>query len=170
MPTDPTFSVGIIPPPPMPIPRAPRLHWGWALAINVLTRSLFAIVWLVVQANWVRRVRGRSNAFRWAIAHLCAFPVLIIILGLALFVPAKDDSASQGLIFACGMVAFSGFWVATVFTLRSELKQSPIGIPLSGVMTLLFGPIYFQYFLHDFDPNSSSLIANGVLGLSQPQE
>jgi hypothetical protein len=126
------------------------------------------MVWLLVQANWVRRVRGRSAAFRLAIAHASAIPALIFVLIVAQFLGAKDGSALLGIITIGGMVAFFGLWVTTVFTLRSELEQSPIGLSLSGVMTLLFGPIYFQYFLHNFDQSANQRPINGVLGLSQP--
>jgi len=68
-----------------------------------------------------------------------------------------------------GVVMAIALWVATVFTLRSELSQAPIDIPLGGVMTFFFGPIYFQYFLHDYETGyGGKRAADGILGLSQP--
>jgi hypothetical protein len=161
------FSVSMTPPPPVPIPRAPSLHWGWVLALNVLTRNLFAIVWLIVQANWVRKVRGRSTAFRLAIAHLCFMPALFLFMTIMQILGIRDGSTLFGVIFILGLLTFFGLWVATVFTLRSELSESPINLRLSGVMSLLFGPIYFQYFLHDLDANGSQRRIDCVLGLAR---
>src|SRR6185312_14481945 len=31
----------------------PGLHWGWVLALGILTRWLFCIIWGFVQASWV---------------------------------------------------------------------------------------------------------------------
>ena len=37
-----------------------------------------------------------------------------------------------------------------IFNRRERWKQTPIDIPLSGVMTFFFAPIYFQYHLFDY--------------------
>jgi hypothetical protein len=167
MPADPYLSLNKVPPPPLPLPHAPRLHWGFVLALNIVTRSLFAIIWLIVQANWVRKVRGKSMAFRLAIAHLCCFPALFVMMAIAQFFGIREDSTLLGVIFICGLLSFFGLWIATVFTLRDELSEDPINLQLGGVMTLLFGPVYFQYYLHDFEANSNNQRIDGVLGLSQ---
>jgi hypothetical protein len=152
-------------------PSPPRLHWGWVLGLNLITRNLFGIVWLIVQANWVRKVRGKSTAFVLAIVHCCFFPALILIGFVGGMLGATENSSWLNVVDAIGVLGFLVLWFATVFTLRSELLESPINIPLSGAMTFFFGPLYFQYHLHDYElgdgggPAPNRLVG---LGLSQP--
>jgi len=82
---------------------------------------------------------------------------------------ATEDSSWLNVVIAVGVLGIVVLWIATVFTLRAELSESPIDIPLGGVMTFLFGPIYFQYFLHDYETGyGGKRAADGILGLSQP--
>jgi hypothetical protein len=153
------------------IPRPPGLHWGWVLALNIITVSFFGIVWLLVQSIWVRRVRGRSTAFIWAILHAAFVPLLFVsIIGVAIVMGATGNAAGyDDFVHDVDLpirLAIAVLYLCTVFTLKSELEAEPIGIPLSGVMTFFFGPIYFQYFLHDWDRETPS--GYGTLNLSQP--
>jgi hypothetical protein len=153
----------------LPRPSPPRLHWGWVLALNILTRGFFGFVWLIVQANWVRKVRGESIAFALAIVHLLFYPGLFAMAFIAGMMGATKGSPLVTAMIVVGVVTAIALWVATVFRLRSELSQDPIDIPLGGVMTFLFGPIYFQYFLHDYETGyGGKRAADGILGLSQP--
>ncbi len=168
-----SYGAGAIPPPmllsELPRPSPPRLHWGWVLVLDFLTRSLFGVVWLVVQANWVRKVRGHSTAFILSIIHMLFYPGLFAMAFTAGMMGAIDGSPLVTAITVVGSVTAVVLWVATVFTLRSELSASPIDIPLGGVMTFFFGPLYFQYFLHDYETGyGGKRAADGILGLSQP--
>jgi hypothetical protein len=150
-------------------PSPPRLHWGWVLALNALTFSLFSMVWLVVQANWVRKVRGRSTAFPLSIVHASILPIFLCVG----FVGGMLDWSDSALNMLTTVVRLALFvlWIATVFTLCDELTNSPIEIPLGGVMTFFFGPIYFQFHLHDYElGDGGGPAANRIvgLGLSQP--
>jgi hypothetical protein len=155
---------------PPALPPPPRLHWGWVLAINALTRGLFGIVWLLIQANWVRKVRGTSRAYVWAIVHAAYLPVgflAMILVGFAIGL-SHPDNTTGAIQVATGVfvVGFLVLYFCTVFTLRSELEEDPIGIPLGGGMTFFFGTIYFQYHLRDYAGPAE--FGTGVLGLSQP--
>lgn len=140
------------------IPMPPRLHWGWVLALSLLTRGFFGEIWLVVQANWIRRMTGRSEARTWAILNLCAIPLLVLVaivfgvmLGYQGFALSGDQRPWRALQALVGLSIFA-VHVITVFKMRAELEGSPIGIPLGGVMTFFFGALYFQYFLRDWVP------------------
>jgi hypothetical protein len=141
MDTSSPYGAGAIPPP-MYEPRQPsppRLHWGWVLGLDLLTRNLFGGVWLVVQANWVRKVRGKSTAFVLAIVNCCIFPTLILIGFVGGMMGATEDSSWLNIVIVIGGLGFLVLWFASVFTLRSELSEGPIDIPLSGAMTFFFG-------------------------------
>ena len=144
----------------VPMPR--RLHWGWVLALSILTRSFFGDIWLVVQSNWIERVTGRSEARKWAIINLCAIPLLFVgalafglTAGAQGFALANDRQPLLALQAVVGIIILA-LHVITVLKVRTALEEEPIGIPLGVVMTLFFGPVYFQYFLRDWMPISYS--------------
>lgn len=167
----PHYAYPSAPPVARVLPDPPRLHWGWVLALNIITRGLFGAVWFVVQANWVRKVRGRSTAFVWSIIHICIFPAIFfmaILTGLAIALMHQQDAGPPligGLMVFC-FLSIMVLYTVTAFMLRSELQAEPIGIPLSGVMTFFFGPIYFQYHLRDFTWDMSNPVVGSPLGLT----
>ncbi len=145
--------------PGMPIvPPPPRLHWGWVLVLSLLTRGLFGEIWLVVQANWIRRVTGRSEARTWAILNIGAIPLLVLVASVfgtllsSQGVALTGNQRSWPALQAFGGLSILAVHVTTVFKMRAELENAPVGIPLGGVMTFFFGPFYFQYFLRDWVP------------------
>jgi hypothetical protein len=149
------------------MPSPPRLHWGWVLGLNIVTRGIFSSVWLVVQANWVRKVQGRSTAFGLALANLCLLPFFFISGIVAALLGAANNSNVIGGLTIVAVLAVLVLYTATVFTLRSELSREPINIQLGGVLTFILGPIYIQYYLRDYEAGGSRMMA-GTLGLSEP--
>jgi hypothetical protein len=155
------------------VPPPVRLHWGWVLALSLLTRGYFNSIWMIVQANWIKRVTGREDVLWWSIANVAMLPVLVIVsimagvtMALVPHLGANDGNSSTVLVAAgaLGAVLYLAVYLKTAFTLREALELPPIGIPLGGVMTFLFSGIYFQYMLHDYvvpDPDR-------VYGTMQP--
>ncbi len=153
------------------LPPPPRLHWGIVLVLEIISVGLFDPVWLVVQANWVRRVKGKSRALPWAIAYLCALPMLfgavIFVSAAFAFVNMQPDPAIFEGISDLFRLAVIGLRLLTVFTLRNELAEEPIRVFVGGGLTFFFGAIAFQYHLHDFNfDQSAHAAADGTLGLS----
>jgi hypothetical protein len=150
----PYYAYPSAPPVVRAVPDPPRLHWGWVLLLSVITFGVFGSIWLIVQANWVRKVRGRSNALRWAIAYVSAIPALFLfavvigVVGALIHWQNVQAAVSSAAVFV--RLAVLVCWIFAIFTLSSELSEEPIGIPLVGVMTFFFGPIYFQYHLQDY--------------------
>jgi amino acid transporter len=154
-----------------PLPQPPRLHWGWVLALNIITLGIFEGVWLIVQANWVRKVRGKSRTMPWAIilaALLPGFFLFIFILGVVFAIAQISlDQSLVGILTNCFRIALVIVRLTTIYTLRNELAEEPINIQTGGVMTLFFGGIYFQYHLQDFTfDGANRSAADGTLGLS----
>lgn len=129
-------------------PDPPNLHWALVLLIGFFTCGLFWVVWLFVQAAWMRKVNPRSNAIFFYIGYV------IVSFG--------------GSFLRMGLMAASGFhnrympliipvWLITwalielgFFDMRRSMEEhfngpEPIGLSLSGVMTFFFGVFYFQY-------------------------
>lgn len=132
------------------MPQPFRLPWGLVILLSALTLGLFGAVMLVLQANWVRRIRGGWLALTFAIACAtsCIFDVAASHLPLRqLSIWAHSDY--------WGEIDFA-LWVAAVYTLRQQLMAPPIGLLLGRVLPLFIGPVYFQYFLQDFTQTNRS--------------
>ncbi|QMV17679.1 hypothetical protein GOB94_02395 [Granulicella sp. 5B5] len=145
------------------MPKPVRLHWGWLVVIELLTRGLFGPIWLIVQANWVRRVNGKSRAFVLSIVAACFVPAMILLGGIEGAVGATQEQI--GMIVGFATIVYVVLYLWTIFQLRSELEAEPIGIPLGGGMTFFFSVIYFQYHLYDYDVEEKH-VPEGSLGLS----
>ena len=167
---DPSYPVYPPVPPPVSVaPRPPRLHWGWVLGLNIITVGFFGMVWMFVQAIWTRRVTGRNKAFKWTLAYLLYIPAIFFVAVLVGLAAMNSSTPVESLETPFQVFARLGgivLYLFAAFTLKQELEWEPIGIPLGGVMTFLFAPVYFQYFLHDYRKAPS--FGEGTLNLSQP--
>jgi hypothetical protein len=131
------------------------MHWAMLIILCALTGGVFGAVWLIVQANWTRQMRGRGVALFFAIVN-CAFTVIATVVQLAQWMKWTTFSFNDywdGLILA--------LWIACVYTLRDELRSEPIGLPLGRFMPYLFGPVYFQYHLMTYGSNSAAVGSAG---------
>jgi hypothetical protein len=136
-------------------PAPPRLHWGIVFALSIVTIGIFGMIWMVVQANWVRKVTKNSKPFAWCLAYLLSYPLLIlgaVALGAILGLTHRVDLAHElsGTITLVVRLVMLVLYVAAAFTLKGALEERPIDIPLGGVMTFLLAPTYFQYHLFDY--------------------
>jgi hypothetical protein len=118
----------------------PNLHWGVLLAIGILTCQIFTVIWLFVQAAWVRKVRPNNRAVFYLIGYLVMF-------FLAGFIEAEGEPTPVTIVLQLGGIVL--YFVA-VFSMRRDLEdyyntEENIGLSLSGVMTFFFAPYYFQY-------------------------
>jgi preprotein translocase subunit SecY len=150
----PFYAYPSAPPVVRAVPDPPRLHWGWVLLLWVVTFGIFGSVWLIVQSNWVRKVRGHSRTLPWAIAYTSVLPVLflfaIVMAVLEVLLSLQNIPAIVGLVIEWAQITLFLLWLVTIFMLSNELSAEPIGIPLSGLGTFFFGPVYFQYHLHNY--------------------
>ncbi len=142
------------------------MHWTLLLILSIalgyFVGSLVVDAWLVLQANWIRRASGRTLGLRLALWGLATdFPSLIGTLAAKIpLVRAHVGEASAHITLGSRHVILGllGFWdiamvvlyLATVFVMRSDMEDEPIGLSLGGVMTFFFGPYYFQYWLQDY--------------------
>ena len=123
-----------------PVP--PGLHWALVLFLSLITFSIFAVVWMFVEASFARRLRTKSR------------PLLFYGLGFTLtFVGALSTDSSDPKIFSTlTQLAGSVLFICGHFSLKHALEDyynrvEKIGLQLSGVMTFFFNVIYFQYHL-----------------------
>lgn len=114
----------------------------------------------MVQGGWVARVRGKSKGRTFAISWLVFLCFMFFAgIGIGILQMAGQRSMASALNGILQIISFV-LYLATVFTIKKELEESPIAIPLGGVMTFFFGPMYFQYHLQDYDTVAQPLEAS----------
>lgn len=138
------------------LPAPPRLHWGWVFGLSVATLGLFGTVWMVVVGWWIKKATGHAAAFWWSLAYMLVIPfafVLALAGGVWARMAGGSIAATVFTATASDVTRLFSFvlYVVAAFGIRQDLEGAPIDIPLSGVMTFLFAPIYFQYHLHDYN-------------------
>jgi NADH:ubiquinone oxidoreductase subunit 6 (subunit J) len=133
-------------------PDPPNLHWALVLLIGCFC-GLFLIVWMFVQAAWMRKVNPRSKALTYYIVAMVVY-VLMFVAFVAMAVSSNNGNGtpSGGLLALCGLLFLAYFvlFLIAIFTMRSDIEQhyngpEPIGLSLSGVMTFFFNVFYFKY-------------------------
>ena len=129
-------------------PDPPNLNWIAVLAISIVTCGLFAVVWDIVQAVWMRKVNPRSNALFLYIAETA-----ISFAGTSGRMILIFSSSMHQQYFGLGGIVFL-ITITLLILARFDMRRSmeehyngpePIGLSLSGVMTFFFGSLYFQY-------------------------
>lgn len=140
-----------------PYPDPPNLHWALVLLLDVLTCSLFQMVWNIILAAWFRRVSPGSKAL---LLYIASAVLLLIQAGTAQ--TAGIMTGRHGLGHGYTITHSTGYgvyglvslvcWIVRLvarFTFRSELEQhfnavDPVGLRLNPVLTFFFGGIYLQ--------------------------
>jgi|SRR5215472_3108450 len=151
----PEYAFPSAPPVYREFPAPPRLHWGLVLLLSFVTMGFFGSIWMVVQANWVKKVTRNTKPFWWCMAYMLCLPLLFLaalVGGITAALVHRVDLAPQvgAMVVLVFRVAMIVCYLGGAFTLKGALEERPIDIPLSGVMTFFFAPIYFQYHLYDY--------------------
>lgn len=137
------------------VPLPPNLHWGIVLGITILGRFLgilgllFNWVWVMVLANWARRLSGSNKAMVMVAMYPAGFVAGLVAIGYA------AASHQEGIMFVGGVLIFGGViaYVVGVFKIREAMEdyyntRENIALSLSGVMTFFFSIIYLQYHIN----------------------
>jgi Domain of unknown function (DUF4234) len=127
------------------VPAPPRLGWGWVLLLTIITLGFFGGIWLIIQANWAKKVNPQANSMPLLIVSF-VLTVLNEIVSRVLL--ALHTSSTLGNLLSLAVFVVL---IVAVFRLRSDLQSAPIGIKLNGVMTFFFNAIYFQYHLSRYN-------------------
>jgi hypothetical protein len=139
--------------------------------LSIVTLGIFGMIWMVVQANWVKKVTRNSRPFWWCLAYLVSLPMLYL---LAITVGATGVLAHRldivhdftGIVIPLYRIGMLVLYIVAAYTLKGALEAEPIDIPLGGIMTFLFAPIYFQY--HLFDYSVEGKVGEQLSGMVEP--
>jgi len=136
-----------------PVP--PDLHWALVLLIGWFC-GFFPLIWLFVEAGFVRKLDRASNFMAFLIGGLCTWVVAVFGAIISIGVVADEIAANRAgippifLVFIfVGMVGLA-LHIVGIFQMRSAIETyyntvEPINLRLSGVMTFFFAIYYFQY-------------------------
>lgn len=136
------------------LPRPPNLSWGLVLLFDVLTFSLFQLIWNLVLAAWFRRVYPPTRVLLlYAAAAVLIFAQGVMGQTIGFMAGTHRGVAIQHSAgFAgYGLVAITCWVVRLIarFTFRADLERhyntvEPIGLSINPVLTFFFGGIYLQ--------------------------
>ena len=108
-------------------PAPPRLHWAIVFALSFVTIGIFGMIWMVVQANWVRKVTKNSKPFIWCLIYLLFLPLMAFAGGVGGVMSSvtKGESAAQTFMAVVTIVAQLGglvLYVCAAYTLKGALE------------------------------------------------
>jgi len=135
-----------------PYPPPPNLHWAICVLLSIVTCGIFSVVWIMIEAVWVKKVQPASKAVTYfgVVIGLWALSLVLSISGaVSAARVGHADSALQG-VQGIITLAYIIVWIVGAFNMRDSIEEhfnsaEPIGLSLSGVMTFFFNVWYFQY-------------------------
>jgi hypothetical protein len=143
-------------PAPSPVPAAsgpmpPDMHWALVLVFASVSCGLFGLVWLFIEASFMKKIDRASKAILFLILGFVCIPVgyVVFIVGTLAASQSGQVSPLVGLGFL-PILAGIVFHILAVFGMRASLVRyyntvEPINLRLSGIMTFFFALYYFQY-------------------------
>lgn len=119
----------------------PDLHWGLLLLISIFSCGFFGVLWMFIQAAWIRRVKSVNAPLYWLTAYLVAFC-------LYLYTSVEYEGMPGVVMF--WWLATMGTYLTAAFNMRAHIEDyynsaENIGLSLSGLITFFFNVYYFQY-------------------------
>jgi hypothetical protein len=127
------------------VPPPPALHWALVLLLNLVTCSLFMMVWMFIQANWTKKV-DPENKSMWLFAVYIGSVFAAVALGFASGATGNESLDALGGLFNLGgsICAIVGFFMIKS-SLETYFAGPPMHLQLSGVLTFFFNIFYIQY-------------------------
>jgi len=137
------------------VPLPPNLHWAVLLVIIIFGRflgilgMLFTWVWVMILANWARRLTGDNKAMVLVAMYPAGFLAGIFSFGFSATQHSPGTAAIGGILILAGLIAY----IVGVFKIRDAMEEyynskENIGLTLSGVMTFFFSLVYLQYHIN----------------------
>ncbi|MBI4890571.1 MAG: DUF4339 domain-containing protein [Acidobacteria bacterium] len=121
----------------------PGMHWALVFVLALVTCGIFGLVWMFLQAGFVKKIDPASKAT----PLFCGYLAVVLLAGV--FV--RGSVAALTILPLIHLAAMVVFWMGA-FSMRKSLvtyynSVENIGLRLSGVMTFFFSVLYFQYHL-----------------------
>ena len=117
------------------VPKPPSLHWAIVLLLAIVTLGLFSIVWMFVQALWVKRFDAKPKAIRVLAVGIPVVFALAFVNEFALGANEFVDLLGRLVGAATILVAY--------FDMRAAI-ETQFKVNLSGAMTFFFSVLYLH--------------------------
>ena len=133
-------------------PMPPEMHWALLVVLTWITFGLGGLVWAFREALFVKKIDPASKGVLWLVVSLLGMAAQIVAyIGMFSATSISGAQADLGLIMLLNIVILAAALMA-VFGMRRSLVSyyntaEPVGLRLSGAMTLFFNILYFQYHL-----------------------
>ncbi|MGC8882628.1 MAG: GYF domain-containing protein [Bryobacteraceae bacterium] len=129
-------------------PAPPGMHWLAVLLLGWITCGIFGLVWVFVQANFVKKIDPASPARGFFIGSLA----VSLLTNPAMFLASLVDRPGLAVMaLAALLIPVSvALFLLGVFSMRRSLLHhyntvESIGLRLNAVLTFFFNILYFQY-------------------------
>lgn len=127
-----------------PVP--PGLQWYLVLVLAIFTCGLGALVWMFIQANFVKKIDPQSKAVIMLIAYLGCY---VLSMGFSIG-GAIANEPTLSLLGTPISLAGVAILIWNFFQMRTSLldyynRVENIGLRLSPIMTFFFAVFYFQH-------------------------
>ena len=131
-----------------PVP--PDFHWALVLLLTIVTCTLFQIVWFIVEAVWIRKIKPENKGLFLFIGSVGCYFFGGFINGVINATTHGEGAPVGSLLSLVGLV----LQVVAAFMMRSDLEDyynttENINLRLNGVgstlLTLFFPVYYFQW-------------------------
>ncbi len=141
----------------VPGPVPPDLHWALVLLIGMFC-GLFNLVWIFVEASFVKKIKPDSNHLAWIITGVVIQigSIMVFYVGIIAAAATSRSNEPPAAVFVAlawlfvGVVGGAVVHIIGNFKMRAAMVEyynsvEPINLRLSGVMTFFFPLFYFQY-------------------------
>ncbi|MDZ7639609.1 MAG: DUF4339 domain-containing protein [Bryobacterales bacterium] len=140
-------------------PLPPDMHWALVFLLTVVTCGFFAVIWMLMQAWWLKQLR-EGNRSVWTLATslgICYAGSLVLGIFAPVMEIASRGNEEVGMMFVALLgvsllISLVGlcFFFAAVLGMRQEMLDyfnsvENIHLQLSFVLTLFIGMYYLQY-------------------------
>lgn len=125
-------------------------HWALVFLISLFC-GFFQLVWLFVEAGFVKQIDRESKAIPLLIGGIAAQVVGFVAFFASAAQSRTEEPSPAALVpFFLFLIIGAVLHLIGVFQMRSSLENyyntvEPINLRLSGVMTFFFAVYYFQY-------------------------
>lgn len=123
----------------------PNWHWSIVLVLGVLTRQLFNMIWVLLQANWACKLSNDNKP----LVLVAMYPVGMIA-GFLTITFNRQMAELGGLFIIAGAIVY----LVGIFSIKEAMEDyytttENIGLQLNGVMTFFFSTVYIQYHINN---------------------
>ena len=141
----------------------PKMPWFLILVLNLFSYGFFGLIWWVRQSIWAIKAAPGNRS------------TLFLSLGIVALFIGGIASTTPGASGVGGLFTLGGIVLVQVgnFAIRSAMVEyyntvEPVGLTLSGFMSLFFGSVYYQYHFSRIANEKKQALT--TLGLSQRGE